>query len=485
VLTATPDLRGGSDAYSNTICDSGRLPTMTVAGDFAAWALELRLDDIPEDVQAAACRQLLDGIGCAVAAVRGDAAPYATSVATALGAAATASTPGFATIIGDGRRAPAVAAAFANGVLVHALDFDDTHAGGLVHATAAVLPTAFAAGEERVADGQEVLTAAVAGYELVCRLGAAVPHGFHARGFHATSVCGVFASALVSARLSGLDVDLVVNALGIAGSCASGSLEFLHTGATTKQLHPGLAALNGMVAVRLATDGAEGPGSIFEGEYGLFRTYLGVDVDAKRLTDDLGNRWETREITIKPYPVCQLSHAALDALRCLLPLDGTTIDEIRFRVHTDSTPIVLEPANLKVRPRSSYEAKFSLPWCAAALVVDGDLTIHSFEPERLTQEPVRRLAARVSYEEASYGGVPADAPGDVTVTLSDGRKLEASVEVSRGHPRNPMTEEDVIGKLAGATGLSSGRVETLAGLALGLSAQPTLEPLLTATRYPT
>jgi len=225
----------------------------TAAETFAGWALALVTEDIPREVRHAACRHLLDGVGCAIAGHRTGAAPYATALLDGLDEA---------TVIGSGERASVPNAALANGILAHALDFDDTHAGALVHPTAAVLPTAFAIGEGTGASGAEVLVAAIAGYEVVNRLGAAVTHGFHKRGYHATSVCGVFASALIASRLLGLDVARTVNALGIAGSAAAGSLEFLNTGSATKQLHPGLAALNGIVAARLAAAGAEGPASM-------------------------------------------------------------------------------------------------------------------------------------------------------------------------------------------------------------------------------
>ena len=173
----------------------------------------------PAEVRRAAQRHLFDGLANVVGAVRTDAVPAVVTVATGLGGAPEA------TILANGRRRVSTpAAALANGSLVHALDFDDTHAGGLIHATSVVLPAALAVGEQTGASGAAVLDAAIVGYEAACRIAAAAPHGFHARGLHATMVAGVFASALVAARLMRLDAETATHALGIAGSQADGLL---------------------------------------------------------------------------------------------------------------------------------------------------------------------------------------------------------------------------------------------------------------------
>ena len=242
---------------------------MTVTSDLAAWALGLRRDSlsdshVPDEVVAAAGRHLLDGLGTAVAAARRGLAGPALTVAAGLGG------PPEATLLGRGVRVSAPAAALATGTLVHALDFDDTHAGGLVHATAVVLPAVLAVGEEVGATGEEAVLAAVAGFEAVCRIAGAAPHAFHQRGLHATHACGVFAAALVAARLLRLTEAQTVDALGIAGSSAGGLLEFLATGSSTKQLHPGLASHAGILAARLAAAGADGPDSVLEGGRGFY-----------------------------------------------------------------------------------------------------------------------------------------------------------------------------------------------------------------------
>ena len=337
-------------------------------------------------------------------------------------------------------------------MLFRSLDFDDTHAGGLVHATAVVLPVAIAVGEQVHASGSDVLVAAVIGYEVVCRVAAASPHGFHARGLHATQVAGTLAAAAVAARLMRLDAATTTHALGIAGSSSGGLLEFLTTGASTKQLHPGSAALNGILAARLAAAGATGPSTVLEGPHGIYAALSARDADVESVVDGLGSTWETQRITIKPYPSCQLMHVTLDAVREVLPLDPADVVEIVAHVHPDSASIVCEPAAVKVEPRTSYDAKFSLPWSVAALVVDGSVGIATYDLESIARPGVVDLARRVRTQVSSGEGVAADADGHVVVRLRDGATLEGRVPRSTGGPDAPLSDDALVTKFLGTSG---------------------------------
>lgn len=497
----------------------------TIAERFAAWALELDLEDIPPAVRHAATRHLLDGLGCALGAVRTGAAPAArawSDLATAPEHATVLGLPSHLGEVGDTNdanptqtkttarvgevgdrydanpaqigslRRPTHVAAGVNGYLVHALDFDDTHAGGLVHATAVVLPTVLAVGEEVGATGGEVLTAAVVGYETICRLAAAAPHGFHKRGLHATSVCGVFAAALITAKLRGLDGATTVDAFGVAGSLAGGSLEFLNTGSDTKSVHPGLAASNGVLAATLAAGGVGGPASILEGSNGFYRAYAAMEVADDAVVDGLGERWETERITIKPYPACQLVHAPLDAVRTLTAaIDPAQVASVEVTIPPDSEPIVATPVDGKRRPRSDYEAKFSLSWSVATVLVDGDLTIDAFGARDRAE--VLALADRVTHTVADPGVPAADAPGRVRVTMRDGRHLDGHVAASRGGPANPLDDHALATKFHATADLEAPVWEAFAtdvsqtpprravdDLVFGLADLPDLRPLLDA-----
>ncbi len=414
----------------------------------ARWALGLTLDAVPAPAQQAAVRHLLDGIGCAIAAFASGAGAPALTVASGLAG------PTESTVIGLPARMGAPSAALANGTLVHALDFDDTHAGGLVHATAMVLPTALAVGEQVSADGAAVLAAAIAGYEVACRLAAVVPNAFHARGLHPTAVCGVFSAALVAAKLMGLSQDQTVDALGIAGSMAGGLLEFLATGSSTKQLHPGFAAHSGVLAARLAAAGASGPESVLEGRYGLYAALVGRRVTSEEITAGLGSDWQVQRITIKPYPACQLMHATLDATAAAAKdagstdgrLDPAQITAILADVHPDSATIVCEPAADKLHPRTPYDAKFSLPWSVAALLIDGAVGTATYTPEAIRRPEVADLARRVRARVVPTAVVAADAPGRVDILLADGRTLTGEISGSTGGPANPMGEAELDAK---------------------------------------
>ncbi len=446
----------------------------TLSQELVDWAWSLRVADIPAPVRRTAARHLTDGVGCAIAAVRTAAVPYATVLADGQGSS---------TVLGHGRSSGAADAAFANGVLLHALDFDDTHAGGLVHATAAVLPALFAIGEETGVDGPQAMTAAIAGYETVTRIGQGVRHGFHARGFHATSVCGVFAATLVTALLRGLDRETAVSALGIAGSFASGSLEFLHTGSSTKQIHPGWAARAGIEAATLAAAGASGPSTILEGANGLYRMFTGHEVDPTVVVGGLGQEWETTRITIKPYPVCQLSHAAIDALLAVLDEVGSSdrVAGIEVAIPDESIPVVAEPRAAKLAPRSPYEAKFSLPWTLAALILDGRVTIDTFHPDRLDRPEVRRLAERIQVRGYPSPVAAADSPGRVTITFDDGRAITGAVPTSTGGPDTPLSDTELVAKFSANCGAAISDPEGLAHRLLGLEGETGLTALLRDT----
>lgn len=419
-----------------------------IAGELAAWATG-RLS-VPQQVQEAALRHLLDGIGTALAARRTGAVDPVLTVARGLGG------PTEAVVLGDRQAIAAPAAALANGALVHGLDFDDTHAGGLVHATAVVLPAAMAVGQQTGANGADVVRAAVVGYETACRVAAAAPHGFHARGLHATMVGGVFSAAVVAARLMHLDADRTTAALGIAGSSAGGLLAFLGTGASTKQLHPGLASQAGILAARLADAGASGPDTVFDGPHGVYDALAAGPVNRTSIVEGLGSRWETTRIGIKPYAACQLSHATVDAVRAAVDEGRFTADdvaEVVAVVHPDSARVVCEGSGDVVRPRTPYAAKFSLPWTVAALLTDGELTLDTFSPASIARRDVAELAGRVRWTLLpAPSTVAADAPGRVVVRLRDGREVAGSVSRSRGGGEHPLSEADLLSKFHGNVG---------------------------------
>ena len=454
-----------------------------IAPALAAWAVGPIT--VPEPVADAALRHLLDGLGTAVAGARAGAAAPAVTVAIDLGGRPEA------TILGSATKVSAIAAGLANGTLVHALDFDDTHAGGLVHATSVVLPAAFAVGEQVGASGQEVLDAAVVGYEVACRVAAAAPNGFHAGGLHATMVAGVFASAAVAARLMGLDAATATHALGIAGSQAGGLLAFLAGGASTKQLHPGFASQAGIQAARLAAAGATGPDNVFDGPHGVYDALAPAAIAAGRVDREVILRglggtapsdWETTRIGIKPWPTCQLAHAAMAAAQLALEHAGVGVDQVvavHASVHPDSAAVVCATDRDLARPASEYAAKFSLPWSVAALLVDGAVGIETYHPAQLARPEIVSLAERVTWDVtplARATGVAADASGDAVLRLADGREYLGHVERSPGGGSQPLSEAALREKFAGNVGPLA---DELASALRELATAPDLSRILT------
>ncbi|MDI6628402.1 MAG: MmgE/PrpD family protein [Rhodococcus sp. (in: high G+C Gram-positive bacteria)] len=440
----------------------------------AEWASGVTLADLSEDVRHAAARHLLDGVGNTVAAQRLGYGRPGWTVADALGG------PPEARPLTGTRGLSAPAAAFATGVMLHSLDFDDTHAGALVHATAVSLPAAFAVGQQISASGADVLTAAALGLETACRLGEVSPHGFHARGVHATAAVGPLTAALVAGHLSKFDTETLVNALGIAGSSSSGLLEFLDTDADTKALHPGSASMNGVLAARLAAAGATGPSSVLEGRRGIYAALTDRPTNFAALTEGLGARWEATRIGIKPYPSCQLMHVTLDAVSEAIgdnAVQASDVDDIKVFVHPDSSPFVCGPNTGVASPRSTYDGKFDLPWSVAALLHDGAITVSTYTDESIAREDVLVTARKVRVTNLPSEVPAAAASGRAVLTLTDGRVLDASVGGSQGSAGFPLSDDRLLEKFLGNCGNDS-RAAELADRILGLVDEPDLTAIL-------
>ena len=440
------------------------------ANALAEWATSERA--VPVAVRDRVAHHVFDGLACALGAIRAGEVPATVEVAAGLGG------PPEACLPGRPERVSAPAAALAWGSLVHALDFDDTHATGLVHATTVTVPAAFAVGEETGASGAAVLDAIVAGVETACRVGLAAPYGFQNRGLHATMIGGVFASAVIASRLMGLDARQTADALGIAGSQAGGLLAFLGTGASTKQLHPGLASHGGILAARLAAAGATGPHTVFDGPNGVFDTLADGPTDPQSIGQDLGERWESLRVGIKPYPACQLSHATLDATAAALeerPFGADDVEHLVARVHPDSAAIVCEPGRDLTAPASQYAAKFSLPWSVAALIVDGHVGVDTFAADSVRRPEVSAVAERVRVEILPSQTAAADVPGSVDVALRDGTVVSGRVQRSAGGPDNPLSESALVAK---ADALAGRDTTGLLAAVTRLYEQPNLGSLL-------
>jgi 2-methylcitrate dehydratase PrpD len=451
---------------------------VTLAERLATFTASLAFDTLPAEVVASARLRMLDVLGLALAASTYDFAP---PVLAAVDGGA-----GPCTIIGTHRTAVPASAALANGTLAHGLDFDDTHAASITHASAVVIPAVLAVGESLGTFGRDVITAAVAGYEAIARIGMAAPGAFHARGWHATATCGAFAAALASGKLMGLDAARLTHALGLAGSFASGLMEFLEDGSAVKRLHAGWAAHAGVFAATLAAGGVTGPASVLEGRFGFYRTFVGA-APLATVFDTLGRQWETPRIGFKPYPCCHYNHAYIDCalrLRQEQRVEADAIVAVECRVPAGEVPIVCEPRAVKLRPRTTYEAQFSLPYTVAAAFLDGAVGLSTFTPERLTDERLLALAARVQHVIDPASTFPDGFPGWVRVRLTDGRFVEVREPDGRGGPARPLPPSAIVEKFRENAGrlLPEARRDELERAVLALEGSPDIRKVLALCR---
>ncbi len=425
--------------------------------------------------------RVLDTLGCAFAAADEEWADALMTPARFWGGA------GRSSVVAASQRVVAPMAALTNGALAHGLDFDDTHAPSITHASAVIVPVVLALAEERGLGGGEAIAAAVTGYETITRLGMAVGGRFHERGWHATAVCGAFAAALSAGRCLGLGEGPLASAVGIASSCASGLLEFLEDGSTLKRLHPGWAAHSGVLAAALAGGGLTGPGTGLEGRFGFYHAALGVRPDLTSLLDSLGTRWETLAVGFKPYPCCHYSHAFVDAARRLREthgIDPAAIVDVECHVAEGEIPIICEPAEAKRAPRTDYEAKFSLPFTLAALFTDGRVSVETFGSRRLHDRALLALAARVRYVVDPESTFPSTFPGHVVVRLADGRRLEARMPNNRGGPDAPLAVSEIVDKFRdnASRALPEGQVRALEKVTLGFEGLDDVAALMALCR---
>lgn len=434
-----------------------------LSAQLAAFALEA---EVPDEVLARARLHALDALGLAMAS-HGQAyvRPTLAAVTELAGA-------GESTVLGDGRRMSPRDAALANGVLIHGLDYDDTHLASIVHPTAASLPAALAIGEHLGATWTDTLRAYLIGAEVAIRLGAAIDGGLHHVGFHATGVLSHFGSAIGAGRLLGLNAKQLQAAQGIAASTASGVQVFLENGAWTKRLHPGWGAVAGISAAYLARHGFVGPDRPYDGRFGLFDAYLhGQPVKLNALIDGLGRQWRFSETAIKPYPACHFVHGCIDAaieLHDELGPDVSGIASVTAFLPGPTLPIVAEPIESKRNVRTDYEGKFSAPYCVATALLKGRFGLAELESGALTDPGIRALTEKVSCSTDPDSRFPTYFSGGVALQMSDGGTLRRHVPVNKGAGDRALSVDDMVAKFLDTAGphLGSSRARRAADLLL-------------------
>ncbi len=440
---------------------------MTVALELAEYGCSLRWAALPAAVQRRARLCLLDMLGATLA---GSVTPTA-EIGSALAARHGPGTA--AQLIGRSQRSAAPFAALANGMVCHALELDDGHRYAIgLHNACTTTPAALAVAEEDGADLEALLVALVFGYEVAGRVGTAVNPAHRRAGFHSTGTVGVFGAAAATALLRGLSVEHIARALGIAGSASAGIFEFLSDGSTSKHFHAGHAAMSGLLATDLAAAGLTGPMSIFEGREGFCQVY-GRDADPQTITRDLGVHFELKQVFFKLHAACAHIFSPIDAVLDLRAEAGAEPADLkRAVVRTYHAAAILEEAH----PRTPAAAKFSIPYCVAAAWQHGHANQELFGEPFLSDPALQALAGRVDVVEdaALEADFPRTRAASVELSLRDGRHLEKTVELPRGMPERPATDEQLIAKFRGLATpiIGPSAAETLLDLVLSGDRQP-------------
>jgi 2-methylcitrate dehydratase PrpD len=395
--------------------------------------------EAPPAARRRAAAAVLDTIGVMLAGASEPAARIVQSVVADEGGDA-------CQVLGTALRVSAANAALANGTAAHALDYDDMCFVSLAHPSAPLVAAALAAAEMAGASGAALLDGYVAGFEVEARLGRVMNPKHYERGWHCTATIGTIGAAAAASRILGLDAGTTAHALAIAASEASGLKE--NFGTMVKPLHAGLAARNAVLAARLAERGLTASAHALDGPQGFLAAMDSAQRSLDQTIVDLGRRWETLEtgITVKLYPSCAGTHPTLDALldlRRAERFEGADVESLEVGVDA-ITPTVL----IYDQPASGLEAKFSMPFCAAAAAIDGHVGIETFAEGRWRDPAMRALMARVTMrvDPTLDGGAPPLTQARIRLRLRDGRVLTASANGARGYPERPASDEELAAK---------------------------------------
>jgi len=434
----------------------------------AEFVIETRTSDVPQNVLNASRDALIDTLGCALVGSIDECGEIALRYVSGLGAKREA------TIWGTGVATSMAEAAFVNGVFGHALDFDDVHASVHGHPSTTLVPAALAAAEVVGASGKDLLAAYAIGLEVGAKLGLALGTGHYQRGWHATATTGVFASTAAVARLLGLNVEQLRNALGLAGSQASGLLR--NFGTMTKPFHAGHAARCAVQSALLAKAGFTADTSLFDGKDSFFATYGEKDVQPfEPLVDRLGKPWEAVEpgISFKRWPCCYCNHRSIGALPNMIKEHGIKASEVE--AIEIGFPPGSDTALIHTNPKTGLEGKFSIEYVAPATILDGKVGIDSFTDVMVNRPEVRALMQKTKRYRIQDSKMYTGAVGynDILVRTTRG-EFKARENRAPGSPDWPVNDAerdekflDCAGRVLGSSGARRALDLAIGAAALG------------------
>lgn len=449
---------------------------MDATRTLAAFLAELRYEQLPGHVVERCQALYLDWLGSALAGKDHAPIPLFERYSQLMGPS-----DGGCQQLTDRRMTSPHFAAFVNAAASHVVEQDDLHNSSVLHPATVVFPAALATAQDLGCSGQDLITAAVAGYEAGIRVGEFLGRS-HYRIFHTTGTAGTLAAAVAAGKLMKLDTDGFVNLLGSAGTQAAGLWEFLRDAADSKQLHTAKAASDGLLAAYMTHSGLTGARHVLEGPQGM-AAGMSTDADPGRLTDRLGERWALVETSFKFHASCRHTHPAADALLALMQREALTYDGIETvtaRVHQAAID-VLGPVT---DPRTIHQAKFSMGSVLGLIAVHGDASLVSFRDHALQDDAVADFRQRVSMvlDPEVDEAYPRRWLGRIEVTTRDGRQLSAAIDEPKGDPGNTLSRDELEAKfrrLVTFSGAASGdETAKLIAHAWNLPALDRLEPLL-------
>ncbi len=411
---------------------------------YARFSTSLDASEVPKSVIDATRINIYDTLACSIAGFQAPGVQEVLDIVREWGGKAEAE------VLWSGLSVPAPNAAWINGIMAHACDYDDTHDKAILHAGISVLPAAIAAAgiAGRPVSGKEFYVAVVSGLELICRIGMATKIGLIQAGFIYSALFSYFGATAAAARILRLSREDTINALGIAYTQASGTHQVTRDGAITKRMQPGFGARAALTAVAMARKGIRGAQNVFEGIDGLGRTYLQSQLDSAVLREGLGERWHLVDLAYKPYPCCRMNHCPIDAallVREQPGFDWTRVGEIRAYLNSQGNQAVGQ----HLAAKTVVQAQFSVRYNVACALINGKVGLADFTAEALTRPDVVRLAERVTpivdeeFERKFGRNVT---PGRVEAMVGD-KVYSAQVLEALGGVDNPMSPEVMRRKL--------------------------------------
>ncbi|QDZ01328.1 MmgE/PrpD family protein [Nitratireductor mangrovi] len=451
-----------------------------VAEDLAEFASGVA--DLPVQAQASALNDLIDTLACAAAGLGSG------GVGEIRGIVSDWSGKPEARLWFGAEAAPAPWAALYNGLVSHAVEFDDTHDDAILHAGITVIPAVAAAAERRgnVA-GSELIAGIAVGVDVACRLALATNRGPGETGWLLTPLCGTFGAAAGAARTLGLDAEQTLNALGLAYAQAAGNGQATIDGALAKRLQAGLAAKAGTLAAIMAAAGITGARQVFDGKRGFYAVYQAGDYDRSKITDGLGEQFEIKKLSFKPHPCCRWTHAALEAALAARAenVPPASLESIHVSVNRQAYNSTGDPIAVKRKPRNVVDAQFSIPFAVAAALVDGQVGLEHFTEAAIARADLLEVAAKVSVDigdDWSCNQTRSVSPARLTLLTADGREITRTVDRPSGGPGDPNIDRILRDKFVRCCGITGLREELAAARLEALTAIGSADNAVTVLR---